>query len=57
MSSISFRDLASMRRAVAAAAPDVQVNLQQNFGGDTAPVLERDTIDVDAVLAELDADE
>ena len=57
VSSISFRDLASMRRAVAAAAPDVQVNLQQNFGGDTAPVLERDTIDVDAVLAELDADE
>jgi hypothetical protein len=57
VSSISFRDLASMRRAVAAATPDVQVNLQQNFGGDTVPVLEHDAIDVDAVLAEIDADE
>jgi hypothetical protein len=57
VSTISFRDLASMRRAVAAAAPDVQVNLQQNFASDTVPRLTRDVIDVDAVIAELDADE
>lgn len=57
VSSISFRDLASMRRAVASAAPSVQVNLQQNFGAETAPVLEDEPLDVDAILAELDADE
>lgn len=56
VSTISFRDLASMRRAVAATAPEVQVNLQQNFASDTVPRLERDVIDVDALIAELDAD-
>lgn len=56
VSSISVRDLASMRRAVASSAPEVQVNLQQNFGADTAPVLERDAIDVDEVIAGLDYD-
>lgn len=57
VSSISFRDLASMRRAVAAeAAPPVQVNLQQNFASDTVPRLTRDVVDVDALIAELDAD-
>jgi hypothetical protein len=57
VSTISFRDLASMRRAVASeAAPPVQVNLQQNFASDTVPRLERDVIDVDALIAEIDAD-
>ncbi|MFN7180449.1 hypothetical protein, partial [Hyphomonas sp.] len=57
VSSISFRDLASMRRAVASeAAPPVQVNLQQNFASDTVPRLTRDVVDVDALIAELDAD-
>lgn len=58
VSTISFRDLASMRRAVASeAAPPVQVNLSQTFGSDTVPRLERDVIDVDALIAELDADD
>ena len=57
VSTLSFRDLASMRRAVAAAAPGVQVNLQQNFAGDTVPRLSADPVDVDALIAELDADD
>lgn len=55
VSTISLRDLASMRRAVASAAPDVQVNLQQNFASDTVPTLRRDAVDVDALIAEIDA--
>ncbi|MBU3922436.1 hypothetical protein [Hyphomonas sp.] len=47
-----------MRRAVAAeASPGVQVNLQQNFAADTVPKLERIHVDVDALIAELDADD
>lgn len=55
VSTISFRDLASMRRAVAGAAPEVQVNLQQNFASDTVPRLNGDVVDVDALIAEIDA--